>query len=82
MALVANFHTALDTRYAIADGVIYSAFIYPLGSLTEEDLRSAIKQVTKARNTFGTEYSSGGIYFPGREYEDKEEPEKLDSNAI
>ncbi len=31
--MIANFHTALDARYAISDGVIYAAFIHPLSSL-------------------------------------------------
>jgi len=31
--LQANFDTALDARYAIANGLLWSAFIHPLGAL-------------------------------------------------
>lgn len=64
--MIANFHTALDARYAISDGVVYAAFIHPLSSLEERDLRSAIRQVANLATTFGTSYSSGGLLFnPG-----------------
>lgn len=65
MMLVANFHTALDTRYALSDGMIYSAFIHPLSALSDDEVLSAIRQVATARNTFGTEYSSGELVFGG-----------------
>lgn len=81
-ALVANFHTALDTRYAISNGIVYSAFIHPLQSLSEKELRSAIKQVARASNTFGTEYSSGGLYFPGDQQNEKGPTDKTDPEAI
>ncbi|MGF1580167.1 MAG: hypothetical protein ACFCD0_12460 [Gemmataceae bacterium] len=63
--LSANFHTALDARYAISEGVVYSAFLHPLSSLTTEMTQSAIRQVATLRRTFGTQYSSGELYFPG-----------------
>jgi len=65
LALTANFHTALDARYAISDGVMYAVFIHPLGPLSEEEVISAIRQVARARNTFGTDYSSGELVFGG-----------------
>lgn len=65
LALAANFHTALDARYAISDGVVYAAFIHPLRSLSDEEVVSAIRQVAAAHNTFGNEYSSGELFFPG-----------------
>jgi len=61
--LVSNYHLALDARYAVGDGVLYSAFIHPLKELTVEQLVSAIRQVANLRNTFGTTYSSGEMSF-------------------
>jgi len=64
--MIANFHTALDARYAISDGVVYAAFIHPLSSLEERDVRSAILQVANLAETFRTSYSSGELLFnPG-----------------
>lgn len=66
--LEANFHTALDARYAASHGVLYSVFVHPLSSLTEKDLRAAIQQVSTLAKTFGTSYSSGDLVFGGRRY--------------
>ncbi len=63
----ANFHTALDARYAIGNGYVYSCFIHPLSPLTEAQVQSAIRQVAHLKLTFGTEYSSGELVFPGGE---------------
>jgi hypothetical protein len=62
-AMQANFHTALDARYAIWEGVIYAAFIHPLSSLSGEQVVSAIRQVAAARESFGSTYSSGTLFF-------------------
>ena len=61
--LLANYHLALDARYAIGDGVLYAVFIHPLKELTEEQLVSAVRQVATLRNTFGTSYTSGELSF-------------------
>lgn len=61
--LEANFHTALDARYATSDGVLYSAFIHPLGSLDEDLAESALQQVANLVETFGTTFSSGALIF-------------------
>lgn len=61
--LEANFHTALDARYAVSDGVMYAAFLHPLASLTEEDLQSALGQVVSLVLTFGDSYSGGTLVF-------------------
>ena len=39
--LQANFDTALDARYAVARGVLWSTFIHPLEPLTERQLLAA-----------------------------------------
>ncbi len=64
-ALVANFHSALDVKYAIADDILWSVFIHPLKELTEGQVRDAVKQVYAANKTFGTTFSSTDLVFPG-----------------
>lgn len=61
--LVANFHTALDARYAIANGSLVSTFIHSLSSLQERDFRSALYQVVRLADNFGSSYSSEGLIF-------------------
>ena len=76
--MLANFHTALDARYAIANGFVVSTFIHPLYSLQERDLLSAINQVSSLAATFGTSYSSGEMLFvPGSRQENPPSPEEL-----
>jgi hypothetical protein len=64
-AMVANFHSALDVRYAISGDMIWSAFIHPLRSLSEGQVRDALLQVYRAAETFGTTYTSSELIFPG-----------------
>ena len=65
--LDANYHSALDVRYAISDGMVMAAFIHPLVPLDEEQVRAAVRQVASAVQTFGGSYSSGELVFgPGR----------------
>lgn len=61
--LEANFHSALDARYAVFDGTLFSAFIHPLSPVTKWEVASALKQVVTLAETFGTSYSSGGLTF-------------------
>lgn len=63
----ANFHSALDVKYAISDEFIWVVFIHPLSELSDLQLRDAISQVWNAAYTFGTTYSSGNLLFPGNE---------------
>ena len=63
-ALIANFHTALDVKYAISDDVLWSVFIHPLKELTAFQMEDAILQVFNAADTFGTLYSSSNLSFP------------------
>jgi hypothetical protein len=59
----ANFDTALDARYAIAGGQVWSTFMHPLVSLTEDDFVSAIAQTVTLVRTYGTTFSSGALSF-------------------
>jgi hypothetical protein len=63
----ANFHTALDVKYAIADGILWSVYIHPLAELSKEQLQDAVKQVYQAAETFGSTYSSTDLAFPKRD---------------
>lgn len=61
-----NFHLALDARYAVTEDTLYSCFIHPLSSLTQEDLNSALKQVCNLASSFGKTYSSGQLEFTNK----------------
>ena len=62
----ANFHLALDARYAVSEDVLYSAFIHPLSTLSQEDFKSALKQVYNLAMSFGKTYSSGQLEFTNK----------------
>lgn len=59
----ANFDRALDARYCISNETLWSAFIHPLGCLTDALFHSACSQVSEAAVNFGGTYSSGGLSF-------------------
>ena len=61
--LEANYHSALDGRYCVANGVVYAAFIHPLSPLSEKEIKSALYQVSQLAKSFGTTYSSGVFSF-------------------
>jgi len=61
----ANFDTALDARYAVAQDRLWSVYIHPLAELKRQQFVSAVAQtVTLARN-YGGSYASGGVVFGG-----------------
>lgn len=64
-AMVANFHSALDVKYALSDEIIWAVFIHPLKELSDHQVLDAIEQVYNASTTFGTTYSSTDLVFPG-----------------
>nr|WP_299383491.1 hypothetical protein [Allomuricauda sp.] len=64
-ALVANFHSALDVKYALSDEIIWSVYTHPLKELSEHQVVDAIQQVYAAAITFGSSYSSTNMVFPG-----------------
>lgn len=65
--LTANFHSALDVKYAISEGLLWSVYVHPLSPLTEMEIESAIKQVYAAATTFGTTFSSTPLLFGGNQ---------------
>jgi hypothetical protein len=68
--LQANFDTALDARYSIAQNILWTLFLHPLGSLSDEQFLTAVGQVINLAATFGTTYSSGGLTFGGGDSND------------
>lgn len=75
-ALVANFHTALDVKYAISDDLLWAVFIHPLKELSEAQVIDAVKQVYFAKVNFGTSYSSTSLVFPGKKEENEVKPKE------
>lgn len=73
-ALVANFHSALDVKYALSDEIIWSVYTHPLKELSQAQVIDAIQQVYAAALTFGGSYSSTNLVFPGNTNK-KEKPE-------
>ena len=61
----ANFESALDARYGVAQGVVWSTFIHPLSSLGSEAFGAGIAQTVNLVRTFGGTYSSGVLVFGG-----------------
>lgn len=61
----ANFDSALDARYAIANNVVWGAFIHPLSILGDEEFLTAVGQTINIVSTYGTTFSSGLLVFGG-----------------
>lgn len=61
--LEANFDRALDARYAIWRGQVWSAYLHPLKSLSEEEFHRAVEQVVRLRKNYGTTYASSDVQF-------------------
>ncbi|MEM9740773.1 MAG: hypothetical protein AAF829_13000 [Pseudomonadota bacterium] len=76
----ANFDSALDSRYAIAQGAVWAVFLHPLSSLTTEDFASGIGQSVNLVRTFGTSFHSGAGVFGGGD--SAEENRKLVEDLI
>ena len=64
----ANFESALDARYAIANGLVWVAFIHPLSPLTPGQLSLALAQTYNAAFTYGGAYSGGLFQFGGGDH--------------
>ena len=71
----ANFDSALDARYAIAQGAVWSVFLHRLSSLPTEDFASGIAQTVSLVRTYGTTFQSGAAVFGGGD--SAEEHQKL-----
>ena len=71
--LEANFHSALDAKYCLFEGLVISIFTHPLEELTAEQFLDALGQVVTLTKTFGTTYSSTDKIF-GEGFKGKEAP--------
>ena len=63
--LQANFDTALDARYSVAKGVLWSLYLHPLAALSDEQFLAGIGQVVNLAASYGSTFSSGGLSFGG-----------------
>lgn len=61
----ANFDSALDARYAVAQGRLWGVFIHPLSPLQKDQLLSGLAQTVNLAQTYGTLYSGGANVFGG-----------------
>ncbi|RLJ40771.1 hypothetical protein BCF46_3341 [Litoreibacter meonggei] len=61
----ANFDTALDARYAIAQGQLWAVFIHPLSPLEKDQLISGLGQAVNLALTYGTLFTGGAMQFGG-----------------
>lgn len=65
----ANFDTALDARYAIAQGRLWAVFIHPLAPLEKDQFISGLGQVVNLARTYGSLYTGGALTFRGGDSE-------------
>ena len=61
----ANFDSALDARYSVARGVLWSAYIHPLSVLSDHQFIDGLAQTVNLAATYGSSYSSGALIFGG-----------------
>lgn len=59
----ANFDSALDARYAVANDRLWSVYIHPLSQLERDQLISGLAQTVTLAQTYGTFYASGATVF-------------------
>lgn len=69
----ANFDSALDARYAVAKGVVWSAFIHPLSELSDRQFIDGLAQTVNLAATYGGSYSSGALIFRGGDSQDEQD---------
>ena len=59
----ANFDSALDARYALANGRLWGVFIHSLGELRKDQLISGLGQTVNIAKTYGTLFTGGTFQF-------------------
>lgn len=59
----ANFDRALDAKYALSNGVLWSVYAHPLKELERDQLVDALYQVKNLVNNYGTTYNSTDFIF-------------------
>jgi hypothetical protein len=63
--LQANFDSALDARYAVAQGRLWAVFIHPLSPLERDQFISGLGQTINVAKTYGSLYTGGAMQFGG-----------------
>jgi hypothetical protein len=66
----ANFDSALDARYAVAQGRLWGVFIHPLSPLERAQFLSGLVQTINVARTYGQTYSGGAQVFGGGDSND------------
>ncbi len=61
----ANFDSALDARYAVAQGRLWGVYIHPLSPLERDQLISGLAQTVNVALSYGQTYSGGASVFGG-----------------
>ena len=61
----ANFDRALDARYCVNGGILWSAFIHPLQELQTDQLLDALNQVVTLAKNYGASYASSNLVYGG-----------------
>ncbi len=80
--LEANYHSALDARYAVTDGYVVSAFLHPFRELTFTQFLLGLYQTIHCAETFGTSYSGGTMVFGASGGEGAALPMESSINAV
>ena len=60
-----NFDRALDAKYAVANGVLWSVYAHPLKELYKDQVIDAFNQVRNLVYNYGSSYSSTVFVFGG-----------------
>lgn len=68
----ANFDSALDARYALARGVLWSTFLHSLSDLGDEEFAKGLGQMVNLVATYGSSYSSGLFVFGGGDSQEEQ----------
>ena len=75
----ANFDSTVDARYAIAREMLWSAFIHPLSTLSDDELIKGLGQTVNLVLSYGKNYSSGLLIFRGGDSEELRQRELIDN---
>lgn len=78
LLMEANFDRALDAKYAIWRGEVWSVFMHPLGALSKGELEGALKQVLALRRNYGTSFASTSLTFGGDDSDEEAEEARGD----
>lgn len=61
--LEANYGRALDAKFAVADGVVWTLFNRPMDGLGRDDFLDGLDQVVTLKKNYGTSYRSTDLTF-------------------